>query len=450
MVGDNYRSDVQMAERYGIKAFALDSNDGGEQKKIVLGKIDKIAKQDVSGVLGYSNYCFLMYLYVERLYKSLVREGIKDIYFLSREGEFLKKLFDLYIGKRSNEKIRTHYLYVSRKATYPATLKRLDEERFSLLRKFPQLSIADFLENIGMADIAGRLEIEQTELEKPISDFFNSPNFQKLCERKDFQKLYEASRINYNGLFKRYCGQEGMQTSRLVAIADVGWNGTMQDNLCKALVGVNCVGFYIGLMNSAYLSEQSKKIGLIFSENPQDSRDLELWKYDHVFLERILWASHGATDHYEEKEDKMVRPVFKEYTSELENYQMMKPVQDEILRKFGKLDEIIRQSYYCAENLYEEFLAIHVHMLFVVNNQQLELQRRMIKGQMQNFGHLVSAGNSIGTTFSKMRIVKKIWSNFYLLKNTEVMFRILLNYNKKYAIKLIYRFRYQVLKKRRK
>lgn len=450
MAGDNLKSDVHNAEAFGIKGFLLNQSEGKRSRGQLESSIEEIAKSNVSGTLGYSNYCFLLYLYIERLYKSLVREGVKDIYFLSREGELLKKLFDLYICKRPNEEIRTHYLYVSRKATYPATLKRLDEERFGLLRKFPQLSIADFLENIGMADIADRLEIEQAELEKPITDFFNSPNFQKLCERKDFQELYEASRINYNSLFKRYCEQEGMQTSRMVAIADVGWNGTMQDNICKALGAINCTGLYIGLMNSAYLSEQSKKIGLIFSENPQDSRDLELWKYDHVFLERILWASHGATDHYEEKENNIVNPVFKEYTSELENYQMMKPVQDEILRKFEKLDDIIRQSYYCAENLYEEFLDIHIHMLFVVNNQQLELQRKMIKGQMQNFGHLVAAGNSIGTTFSKTRILKKAWSNLHLFKNTEIMFRILLNYNKKHAIKLIYRFRYQVLKKRRK
>lgn len=448
MVGDNLKSDVHNAETFGIKGFWLNQSECKSSREQLEASINQIAKSNVSGILGYSNYCFLLYLYTERLYKNLVREGVKDIYFLSREGEFLKKLFDLYICKRFNKEIHTHYLYVSRKATYPATLKRLDEERFGLLRKFSHLSIADFLENIGMADSADRLNIEQAELEKPITDFFNSPDFQKLCERKDFQKLYETSRIKYNSLFKRYCEQEGIQIERMVAIADVGWNGTMQDNICKALGGINCIGLYIGLMNTAYLSEQSKKKGLIFSETPQDSKDLELWKYDHVFLERILWASHGATDHYEENKKNFVSPVFKEYTSESENYQMMKPVQDEILRKFKELDDIIRQSYYCAENLYKEFLGIHIRMLFVINNQQLELQRKMIKGQMQNFGHLVTAGNSIAATFSKTRILKKVWSNLRLFKNTEIIFRILLNYNKKTAIKLIYRFHYLVLKKR--
>ena len=72
----------------------------------------------------------------------------------------------------------------------------------------------------------------------------------------------------------------------------------------------------------------------------------------------------------------------------------------------------------------------------------MELQRKMIKGQMQNFGHLTSAGNSIGTTFSVGRIMKKIWSNLRLFKNTEIMFRILINYNRKNIIRVLYGIRY--------
>ena len=134
--------------------------------------------------------------------------------------------------------------------------------------------------------------------------------------------------------------------------------------------------------------------------------------------------------------------VLKSYSSESENYKLMKPVQEVILDKFKKLDDILGSSCYCTEAFYKEFLDIHKRMLFIVNNQQLELQRKMIKGQMQNFGHLTSAGNSIGTTFSVGRIMKKIWSNLRLFKNTEIMFRILINYNRKNIIRVLYGIRY--------
>ena len=156
----------------------------------------------------------------------------------------------------------------------------------------------------------------------------------------------------------------------------------MQDNICKALGGLNCIGLYIGLINKSIFSSNSRKKGLIFSETPEDSCDLDLWKYDHVFLERILWASHGATDHYEEWENNIVFPVIKDYPSEAENYEFIKPIQDEILKKFDELDSLFLQSCYSAENFYKEFLDRHLRMLFIVNNQQLELQRKMAHCKM--------------------------------------------------------------------
>lgn len=447
MVGDNPKSDIQNAETYGIKAFLLNTSEGESRKKTINKAIECVAKKNVSGKLGYSNYCFLLYLHIERLYKNLLHDGIKDIYFLSREGEFLKKLFDLYNSKRCGEKICSHYLYVSRKATYPATLKKLDEENFDVLRNFSELSVLDFFENIGIPDAAAKLKLKESEINKPIKEFFNSDVFYELRAREDFRNLYESSRIKYNELFKKYCGQEGLITGNTVAIADVGWNGTMQDNICKALGGLNCIGLYIGLINKSIFSSNSRKKGLIFSETPEDSCDLDLWKYDHVFLERILWASHGATDSYEAQENNIVFPVLKDYPSEAENYEFIKPIQDEILKKFDELDSLFLQSCYSAENFYKEFLDRHLRMLFIVNNQQLELQRKMIKGQMQNFGHILPAGNTIGNTFSKRRILKKVWSNLNLLKNTEIMFRILLNYNQKIVIKLMYCLHYMILKK---
>lgn len=448
MIGDNKKSDVDNAEKYGIKGFLLNNSEGINSKTQLESAIKKISKRDLKGVLGYSNYSFLLYLHIERLYKSLIREGIKDVYFLSREGEFLKKLFDFYISKRTNSEVRSHYLFVSRKATYPAALKPLKEEKFELLRKFSEMSFKDFFENIGMADVVAKSSLYISDINKPIKDFFCSPGFNSLCENQEFQRIYEESRINYISLFREYCEQEGMLSNHTIAIADVGWNGTMQDNILKALGDIDCVGLYVGLINTGYISKRNKKFGLIFSETPLDTADIDVWNYDHVFIERILWASHGATDRYTRNDDGLIVPVFKEYSSEMGNYELIKPVQEAILDKFKCLDDIFSTSCYCVEDFYREFLNIHKKMLFIVNNQQLELQRKLIKGQMQNFGHLTSAGNSIGSTFTVGRILKKVWTNLRLFKNTEIMFRILLNYNKKYVIRILYYIHYMRIKRR--
>ena len=447
MVGDNLQSDVRNAESYGIKGFLLKQKSDPDQKSILHTTINNIAKRNNRGVLGYSNYCFMLYLYAERLYKTLLSNGVEDIYFLSREGEFLKKLFDLYLAKRSTYTIRTHYLYVSRKATYPATLRALNEEDFHLLRKFPAISLRDFFENIGMAFAIKQLEITPADSEKVIPNFFDSEVFHRLCARKDFQELYDTSRACYNSLFKQYCKQEGLLGDTHIALADVGWNGTMQDNIVCALDLKTCLGVYIGLGNSAYFSEVNKKIGLLFSDIPLESPEFKLWKYDHTFLERLFSASHGATDCYEKHSAGAITPVLKEYVGEVENYRLVKPIQDEILKKVEQLDALMEASCYCAEDFYCEFLNRHLHMLFRINNKQLDLQRVLIQGQTQNFGYFSTAEQSIGNTFSKKEIFKKAWKRLRVVKNTEIMFRILLNYNHRWLIKIIYFFYFIKLQK---
>ncbi len=447
MVGDNPISDIKNAESFGIKGFLMNTCDGINQRKNIKNKIVSISKKNLKGEGRYTNYCFLLYLYIERLYKILIFEGITDIFFLSREGEFLKKLFDLYLKNRNDKNIRTHYLYVSRKSTYPATLKNLDEEKFDLLRKFKAISVEDFLDNIGMSSALNELNLNKYDTTSPIIDFFNSKEFLELIAREDFQKLYESSRIKYNTLFKKYCLQTGFVSNNIIAIADVGWAGTMQDNICKALNGIDCVGLYVGLVNGAVQNSNSRKKGLVFSETPLDSKDLKIWKYDSAFLERVLWASHDATDHYEVLDDNTVVPVFKNYSSETNNYKLISPLQNEIFKKFDELDNVLIKSCFTCENFYDDFLKIHIRMLFLLNNKQLEFQRKMIDGQMQNFGHIDSAGKTIGTTFSIKRIFKKIWNNLCVLKNCEIIFRILLNYNQKFLIRLMYFFYYQKIKK---
>ena len=43
-----------------------------------------------------TNYAFPLYLFTMRLYDRLVKTNTRDVLFMSREGQFLKKLFERY------------------------------------------------------------------------------------------------------------------------------------------------------------------------------------------------------------------------------------------------------------------------------------------------------------------------------------------------------------------
>ena len=51
-----------------------------------------------------TNHAFPLYLFTVRLYDELVKKGCKDILFMSREGQFLKKLFERYCQLRKEAK----------------------------------------------------------------------------------------------------------------------------------------------------------------------------------------------------------------------------------------------------------------------------------------------------------------------------------------------------------
>lgn len=436
MIGDTFTSDVKQAKNNCIHALQIKSSDGNQHKK-TLELFEKIKTSSVNGKLAYSNYCFFLYLFIERLYKELIKNNISDVYFLSREGQFLKRLFDVYVDRRAEATISSHYLYVSRKAVYPAVLKPLDEEHFEVLRKNNNnFSLKDFFDNIGVKNYHTLFK-EKYDIDKTIENFWDSKVFAELKKDEKFRSVYEQGRIENRQLLKKYFLNEGMGNQEKIAIVDVGWNGTMQDCIHTIMDRKRCIGYYIGVLNQAVSSITNLKKGLIFSDNPLPTKDKELWEYDHVFLERILWADHQSTRGYELINNNVV-PQFENYESEKENFFRIQPVQESILSKFIQIDECIKESVYELEAFYEDILHIHLDMIFKVNKGQLILQREMFSNQMQNWGTITDANTSFNSVFSVRNIIKKFIKRFRLLKNTELVFRILLNYNCDWLIKVVY------------
>jgi predicted HAD superfamily hydrolase len=90
---------------------------------------------------NFSNHAFPLYLFTERLYTQLIESDCKDILFMSREGQFLKKLFERYCGIRSElglpvTNIKTHYFYGSRNSIMSASMKEIEKEDFNLMFRY--------------------------------------------------------------------------------------------------------------------------------------------------------------------------------------------------------------------------------------------------------------------------------------------------------------------------
>lgn len=144
MVGDNMQSDVINAEKRGLTSIHLNHfSHKLRNKQNILGKDQEsfikacrhVEKACLKSKYAFSEYITHFYFFTERLYINARKNKIKDLFFLAREGHYLKELFDNYQELHQfpqESRINTHYLKASRQSATQLALKPIEEEEFGL------------------------------------------------------------------------------------------------------------------------------------------------------------------------------------------------------------------------------------------------------------------------------------------------------------------------------
>lgn len=211
MIGDNSFSDIFRARMKGFKAIKIKKEKLKNEKdlKIKLKKgfyypeFNKIF-QEYNGNYNYSNYAFPLYLYIKRLYLDLKERNVKDIFFMAREGQFLKKMFD-YFCEVNGYKINSHYLYVSRNSVLVASLASIEKENFEImLRSILNMNVQRFLTtlNYSKQDIEKIKNETNLDIFKNRFNFTKAKEFEKLKTSPTFLNVYEQHRKIYGGDLK--------------------------------------------------------------------------------------------------------------------------------------------------------------------------------------------------------------------------------------------------------
>lgn len=338
-----------------------------------------------------SNYAFSLYLFIKRVYEESIKDGITDLYFLSREGQFLKHLFDKYI---ENKQVRpnSHYMYISRRAAVNASLQCLEDERFTALKtSYRSMSIAAFLKSLDFTDREIAVCTENMEgypVQYFYEDFFESDAFMQLKANSDYRCIYEEKRISAHDNFVRYLNKIGYDSGKKVAVVDVGWNGTIQDALYRLGMRNALYGYYIGT-NQVGASADNVKKGLLFDIDP-------IFGFDRHNFEYICVADHGATIGYDENGMPVIADdgdcdLYKTYYKE---------VQQSITNKFIRLDLCFgdKPIDYATESY---FLFFHTQMLLKLNRIESEILENSKKLHPDTF--------ATGGIYKPAWIKKQIW-----------------------------------------
>ncbi len=416
MVGDNLHSDVKMAREQGVTAIHLRHPEQqkfyqawqAESRRQPSAVEESFAKalhtrgpfKEISSTLWYFTF---------RLLEHLQEQQVKDVFFFSKEGEFLKKMFDrLQDDLFGCRPVNSHYLLVSRKATFLASLRPLPEEDFCrLFNHYREISLRDFLLSLNFEDSVARAVCDEAGLaySTRFTDLQTRPEFRRLLELKLFQSLYASRRLAQRNNFMAYLDSFGVDYQRDgLAIVDVGWKGSIQDNLFFILEEkVPVQGFFVG---SVYATEQrdgNRKKGILFDDQPAQTPYFHVYNNNRSLFEMMLGASHGSADGYFTPEQFAALPGDHQRDVQLRIStaddvlvttldlpeerslfeEKIRPIQEQVYRDAGSLNSAYLSSG-CTLPDDQWFARRHARMVFTPDKAEVLFFERLY--HLENFG----------------------------------------------------------------
>lgn len=280
-VGDNTISDGSNAEKAGIKAVLIRDTEEYLRKNILekyawcttrpfwRGRyIQQLmqpleaenAKRSDLYIAGYNFFGFLLSAFIWGLGEHIKRLNIRRVYFFSREGYLLMKIWEslvpyMFHGTAIPE---AHYLRVSRLAVMHTSCGYTDmnlEKAMIAFMPANNLDFTDFCRVFGLdadkfEDLLRRHSLPRDGVISTVQEGFrqaNLDNFKALLGDAEFQERIRSQCRPANLAFQRYLAEEGMLGERDVALVDVGWLGTIHRFLFESIEHLqnrpSCHGF---------------------------------------------------------------------------------------------------------------------------------------------------------------------------------------------------------------
>lgn len=407
MIGDNMVSDIQKSAESNLDSIHINRHDQYSLYKVHEEKNSDAMSvyQDIRNLLSsasdtpFSGMALTLYLFIDKLHSKLVSAGYKDVFFLAREGQFLKYLFDEFQSKkclRGEVFIKTHYLEVSRRATFLASLNVLENETFDMLfRQYRRISANEFLLNLGIEKIIADLInlIPGYDFTCREDDFPSSEIYHKIVTNSRFKIAYESARVSSRHAFRKYLDHFAQVNPSRMCVVDVGWKGTIQDNLSRLFKisslednrhPVEIDGFYLGIVAHGAASADNRKEGLLFSIDDNKSSNYAVFCENRSLFEVILAADHGSAARYdinEVGEGFVIRSDFEEkdlFESKV------RPLQIILSKIFLEIVALL-SIYNCSSAKLNE-LAVKNHGSMVFNPTVEEMDWFASVYHVENFG----------------------------------------------------------------
>lgn len=353
MIGDNEHSDLQLPMNKGIptihlmkpveiahglprfKNFIDCYNRNGEindeitlglaiQKKIPQIDIQKAKSNGIVKMtpfeIGYVYNGPFLLGFSQWLIEQSKIDSIDHLYFLSREGKIMKKVFDVW-SQDIIDAPKSSYLELSRRAISVATITDI-EDIYKIAKKI-------YFRNKLVKFLHTRFGIELDDEEWNIIE--KELNFSRNSEIEiydgDIIEITPLLNYLYHKILKRahfelpalkkYLIESGLYENKKIAVVDIGFSGTIQGHLNK-LLPKKVDGYYL------MTAEDSKKIAVkynvktkgCFGENLSQSPDAPIL-YRHSFsVEKLLSCNDPQINYFKISEDNKLMKIYRELSTD--------------------------------------------------------------------------------------------------------------------------------------
>lgn len=316
--GDNEHSDINIPKKYGIitekvekhylykyESYLYDRyfyNNETIEVSIGAARLARIkGNQNSFYNFGASFSAPILYNYIDFVINYALKNSVKNLYFIARDGFVLKKIADLIITKRKIN-IKTTYIYGSRTAWRIPNEHNIDQ--------YISMILDEYKDRLSIEFIANRMQVPVELLSKA----FNISDCKRIISNSEIINI----KNNINDFAKN---EILMAMSKRREIAKKYLDNLIGDEKIVYFVDMHGSGRTLDIMAETFFQNE-KKLKSFFMTSWVSSQSNEIEKitfyesirFSHFWVELLCRAPHGQTIGYEFKGNDIVPILEKSYS----------------------------------------------------------------------------------------------------------------------------------------
>lgn len=259
--------------------------------------------------------------------------GLRRLFFLSREGLTFLRMYRRIVRQLGVQDIApaAEYAVVSRASTFLASSDTFDIPGLQRIwAQYHGQSLSRIIRNYSLPLEELRplaLTAGVDDLDRPIHDLYAEPALARFFNDPAVQGIFVRERNLARSLFTEYMRDRGWfdgDGTDTVGVVDIGWKGSIQNNMYRALSHVPnapaILGFYFGLNHHpADTDPRNAKIGFMADTRSADWISECIFKNGSVF-EMFSTAMHGGAAGYTRAPSGKVKATIRIDASEQRNF----------------------------------------------------------------------------------------------------------------------------------